>query len=72
MKKLAGMITTDTYSTKSRTVQRHHLLCACALTSRSSSADIIINISSSIVRNSWWLTLDSTCRCRSHLAEEVP
>jgi len=70
---IAKMITADTYSTESRTVQRHHLLCARALTSQASSAGIIIiNIGNSIVRNSWWLTLSSTCRCSSHLAEEVP
>jgi hypothetical protein len=57
-----GMITTETYSTKSHSVQRHHLLCARALISQPSSAGIIIiHIGSDIVRNSSWLTLSSTC-----------
>ena len=73
MKKLAGMITTDTYSTKSRTVQRHHRLCARALTSQSSSAGIIIiNIGSTIVGDPWWPTLAALRRSSSHLDEEFP
>ena len=72
MKKLAEMITTDTYSTKSRNVQRHHRLFARALASQSSSADIIINIGSCIVGNPWWLASGSTCRCSSHLRSMKP
>jgi hypothetical protein len=63
------MITTDTYSTKS---QRHHRLCARALTSQSSSAGIIINVGTAIVGNPWWLALGSTCRCSSHLRPMKP
>jgi hypothetical protein len=68
---IGRMITTDTYSTKSRTVQRHRLLCVRAVSYQSSSAGIIINVGSSIVGNPRWLALGSTCRCSSHLAGEV-
>ena len=71
MKKMAEMITTNTYSTKSRNVQRHHRLRARAPAFQSSSSDIIINFGSSI-GNAWWLASGSTCRCSSHLRPMKP
>ena len=68
---MAEMITTNTYSTTSRTVQRHHRLRARAPAFQSSSSDIITNFGSSI-GNAWWLASGSTCRCSSHLRPMKP